>query len=168
MSYLILGVDPAMSGPAGIALVDAEADSPVLALDVLQYPKEPPEHRYQRLHAFVSTKCSQWSAALAPGEVINLIACESAYMDKNAATTIALAQCAGMVRALAYSRGLPFVATNPLHTRTTLEHYPGVLFQPALKVAGISARHKEHALCAAGVAFRAYQELREQALKEKL
>lgn len=158
---IILAIDPAMSGPAGAAIVDPDAPR-VLWLGVLvQPPRAPVEARYTALSAWLGVLWSAWGAQ------VELCACEDNYLDKNVATVKALAQCVGIARAHTYRYGAPFRLTNAAHTAPTLARIPGVLLRQAPGYAAIDGRHQEHAHCAAAVGWRAHEEWTAERLRRR-
>lgn len=158
---IILGIDPAMNGPAGAALLDTGRDVPFRWLDVLTYRRNSPaEERYQDYSAWLA---DIWARH---GGEIERCACEDSYLDQNVATTKALAQCVGIARAHAYARGCPFVLVNPSHTRRTLATLPPVLHLAAGHAA-IAEADRDHAYCAAAISWKAFDEATRAALRRR-
>lgn len=143
----ILGVDGAMSGPAGFCIVDTEAPMLFLAAGVITFDgKQAPLTRYARLYAAVELWASRWQ--------VEAIAAEDAYHDRNVTTTIALARAGIVAFCVALAQGLPFTFVSTLDTGRVLATLPARLLDRA--VAPIPKAQQEHARCAAAIGWHGH------------
>jgi Holliday junction resolvasome RuvABC endonuclease subunit len=164
---LLIGVDPAMSGAAGMALVNPDHNPPILRLATLAYKKGSHDQRFNQLWAFLNDTAGRWLNDPAIAEIgsIGAVCIEGVFMRTNVNTTVMLAECVGLARGFAYRNGWKTVVTNPADTRRMLTRIHPALFRAPLNNGAVPREDEDHAMCAAAVAFNGYNALKTAELR---
>lgn len=142
---IIIGIDPAASGPAGIAHIEFGTHEPRIAhTAVVTFPTRTPWE--QRFDLFQDGFCREFRHA-------DAIACEDAYLGKNAQTYGRLKELLGAVRWVAYWYKIPFIAVTETQQRGVLATIPRSLLEAA--TSHLPEAHRVHAWDAIAIAWYA-------------
>lgn len=153
---LTLGIDQALRGPAGLALIDPDATQPFVFGALVRFDaRQPWEARVAHLATHVRALCD---ARMDPkfDTSVQGIAVEDTYQGKNAQTTKQLTLAAGVLWGIALERAVPFALVRHDDTDATKATLFGV-HQLAPEVTGKDRVHIEDA---AAIAWHAHGLLR--------
>lgn len=138
---ITLGIDHALSGPCGLAIIDNGPRPGVLHIQIVTYSGSF-DDRCFRLH--------QIARALLRPHGVECIACEETYVAPNKPrAALALEHAAGLLHALAIVHGLPFVRIDHATTDKTKQTLPA----PWCALPQIAQGQRVHAMDAIAVAW---------------
>lgn len=139
---LIIGIDHALNGPCGIAVLDTDKEMPVVHAEVLRYAKG----------GTIDTRAAllyQTVYDLSRAADLRAIACEATYHGRNPHTTLILEHAAGMMRGIAIQRGARYVRVRHDETDAVKATLPASW----LRLTDIPAAQRVHAIDAIAIAW---------------